>query len=574
MSDGPIWFGRRSRALFGWLHQPPAGAGAAVVLCPPVGIEAEAGRRALRRLAATLEPLGIASLRFDYTATGDSAGHLGELVSASIWIDDVAAAIDQVRGLGAGPVGVVGLRLGALLSGLALVDNSVADALVLWDPYERGRDFLRHQRLLAAVIESHGAVENNDEVHLPAMSLSRRLADSVAKLELTAPPKPLARRLLLVGRSAEPSGEGTMRGLAHEGTDSLVAADEDQFLDVEPGAAILPVETLSRIARWLKGVFGNAQPHATPRRHEGAWSLATVAEDGDEKIREHPIRIEPSGMFGVVTEPADTATVSRSVVLLNAGLISHVGPGRLWVDLARQWARDGIRTLRLDLAGIGDSPPLPGQPRDVVYSRDAAHLVLAAVRYLALEDPRDVVIAGLCSGAYHAAECAIRLGTREVWLLSPGAPDHGVAAGDEGPSADGIRAIRPMGRWARAARANDALVALVSNRLPASAWWLLDRLRLYPLPTRPFELLAKRGVRTLVVCNAAQASEFESRARWSLRRLRRATSFQLQVVESMDHSLFGREGRLAATSILAKRAHEMLLEVPGDAPSESQEILR
>lgn len=93
------------------------------------------------------------------------------------------------------------------------------------------------------------------------------------------------------------------------------------------------------------------------------------------------------------------------VIFINAGLIHHVGPNRLHVQLARALAAAGVASLRLDLSGIGDSsvradnlPIFSLVRREPVEAMDA----LAALGY------GRFALAGLCSGAYSAfhAACA------------------------------------------------------------------------------------------------------------------------------------------------------------------------
>ncbi len=45
-----------------------------------------------------------------------------------------------------------------------------------------------------------------------------------------------------------------------------------------------------------------------------------------------------------------------AAVILNAGVLHRVGPHRLHVALGRRLAARGLPALRIDLAGIGDSP--------------------------------------------------------------------------------------------------------------------------------------------------------------------------------------------------------------------------
>ena len=84
-------------------------------------------------------------------------------------------------------------------------------------------------------------------------------------------------------------------------------------------------------------------------------------------------------LAGRLTEPP-APEPRTACVLVNAGLVPKLGPFRLYVELARRHAQDGVVTLRFDLGGIGDSQPgLPGLPlreRGVLGGRallDAVH---------------------------------------------------------------------------------------------------------------------------------------------------------------------------------------------------------
>lgn len=104
---------------------------------------------------------------------------------------------------------------------------------------------------------------------------------------------------------------------------------------------------------------------------------------------------------GVLHRPPGAGDLA--VIIVNAGLIHHVGPGRLHVALARALGGEGIASLRLDLSGVGDSGPR------------ADHL---SIFDLVRREPREAmdalaargfgrfVVAGLCSGAYSAFHVA------------------------------------------------------------------------------------------------------------------------------------------------------------------------
>jgi pimeloyl-ACP methyl ester carboxylesterase len=86
-------------------------------------------------------------------------------------------------------------------------------------------------------------------------------------------------------------------------------------------------------------------------------------------------------------------------VFLNAGLLHRVGPARLHVRLIRELAQMGFSSLRVDLAGTGDSSPRPGltYPQSVAADFGEISGVLES-RLGRLP----LVLAGLCSGAHDA----------------------------------------------------------------------------------------------------------------------------------------------------------------------------
>ena len=63
-----------------------------------------------------------------------------------------------------------------------------------------------------------------------------------------------------------------------------------------------------------------------------------------------------SSMVGILHSPDGYANLELPAVLfLNAGLIHRIGPNRIYVKLARQFAQMGFFVFRFDSSGIGDS---------------------------------------------------------------------------------------------------------------------------------------------------------------------------------------------------------------------------
>jgi pimeloyl-ACP methyl ester carboxylesterase len=66
---------------------------------------------------------------------------------------------------------------------------------------------------------------------------------------------------------------------------------------------------------------------------------------------------ERESLVGVLTDPANDHQEARAVgvILLNPGVLHRVGPGRIYVKIARELAAIGFTVLRFDFSGIGDS---------------------------------------------------------------------------------------------------------------------------------------------------------------------------------------------------------------------------
>ncbi|HTQ02600.1 MAG TPA: hypothetical protein VMI54_02045 [Polyangiaceae bacterium] len=114
-------------------------------------------------------------------------------------------------------------------------------------------------------------------------------------------------------------------------------------------------------------------------------------------MNETALRFGPDArLAGIVTAPA-SGRVNRGFILVSAGLMPKSGPHRLYVELARRLADEGIATLRFDLGGIGDSV---ADASGLSLGERTGVEVRAAIEHLASRFALDgVTLAGLCSGA-------------------------------------------------------------------------------------------------------------------------------------------------------------------------------
>jgi hypothetical protein len=110
-------------------------------------------------------------------------------------------------------------------------------------------------------------------------------------------------------------------------------------------------------------------------------------------------------------------------MLLNAGAVHHVGPNRLYVELARRLAAAGFTCLRFDAESIGDSVRrLPGRENHP-YPGNALTDLRAAIEHMRWEHgASSFVVIGLCSGAHNAFHAGLELagcGIERIVLINP-----------------------------------------------------------------------------------------------------------------------------------------------------------
>ena len=172
----------------------------------------------------------------------------------------------------------------------------------------------------------------------------------------------------------------------------------------------VPLPVLHDITDWLSRHHPVVPVHEIPPRIKRSAGNPSAEFDA---VRETPIRFGPDeGLFGILTEPAETGRFSRdggstAILMLNVGTNHRVGPNRLYVRMARHWARAGYHTLRFDLAGMGDSRAAAGYTTARLYSKDSVADVQAAIDALAAHGCERFVLLGLCSGAYAAFQTTL-----------------------------------------------------------------------------------------------------------------------------------------------------------------------
>jgi len=111
-------------------------------------------------------------------------------------------------------------------------------------------------------------------------------------------------------------------------------------------------------------------------------------------------------LLGVLTRPTGQPVGSVGCLMFNFGVMHRVGPRRIQVKLARRLAQQGVACLRFDLSGLGDS-----RTPSAIGNFDEQAIVdlrVAIDQMQARFGVEQVAVVGLCSGARHGLQVALR----------------------------------------------------------------------------------------------------------------------------------------------------------------------
>jgi pimeloyl-ACP methyl ester carboxylesterase len=423
------WFQSGAHSLMAHIDLPETPCESlGVLIVPPFGWEDTCSYRPLRFLGKALAASGMPALRFDLAGTGDSSGDALASGLLEAWIQSVNDAAAELRAAtGVEDVAVVGIRLGAMLAVSAANRGADLQDLVLWGPTATGRTMLRELRAFSSMERiEYANGERAPEQPIPGLEIggflvSAETQNTLETFGLTDLRQMRRRRVLLLTRDelaldAKLTGALRLSGCTVEvQTGSGYAA-----MMGLPHEAVPPAATAGLIVEFLaKGIqqkrerevgAGGVEIGLTERSK--APHGRAVIKSGDAQVSEtvYTVRQSANSLFGILSEPGPNVQPAEFCVLfLNAGAVRHTGPNRMWVEAARRWATQGVRSLRLDLAGIGESDGEPTLGTERLYQDhmvDQIEIVMDSLR--ARLGVRQFVVIGLCSGAFWAFHAAIR----------------------------------------------------------------------------------------------------------------------------------------------------------------------
>lgn len=588
----PAYFGPAHRRAFGWYHPAWGGEGTvrdcAVVLCAPVAHETTGWHRALRHWAERLAASGVATLRFDYPGTGDSAGDDASPALVRAWVDSVGDAIDAVRNWsGVQHVALAGARIGATFALAAASERGDVEALILWAAFPTGRAHLREGRAFTRLMAPAAGAGPEGMEQIGGFVMSAATVAALDALDPLADGRSLTMPVLVLPREEGSNDAAFIARLRAAGADverAVVGGYAGVMVDAHQ--SVVPRELIDATADWLGARFGvrtggdrrligrledeDTLPLAPTRRFAGA------RDDQAGPIVEQPMHFGDRGgsrLFGVLSRPARGDRRQTGVVLVNSGAVSRVGPNGLYVALAREWASLGYTVLRMDVGGLGDSEVPSGALENHTYPDHAVSDVAAGVAALRAQGLKRVVVAGLCSGAHASFHAGLELdGVNGLLIINPivfywkpSDPLDVSAWVNYNELRHYKGSVLRADSWMRLlqGKVNVFYVARVGvTRLREIARAELASLgrRLRGQrdesddAARDLERMAAKGTDLLLLFSAGDPGLDFLTLNYSreLRKLRRLPGFRLQVIDDADHTFTALEARRRAGTVLTE----------------------
>ncbi|HXE14571.1 MAG TPA: hypothetical protein VN633_20765 [Bryobacteraceae bacterium] len=439
MNNFHRWFHSGPYTLASHIHIPEKMHGnTAALIVPPFGWEDICSYRSLRAMSETLLANGIPSMRFDLPAAGDSSGSPRDTNLVNAWIQSIGDAAAELRAItGLPKIAVIGIRLGAMLAAAAAARGEGLNDLILWGPAASGRSLLRELRAFQQM-ESSAGESAPDSTPAPAglevagFLLSPETERDVEALELSRCSFGGSSRILILTRDSFPVDRKLVLAFENSGCAVEVSTGEGYAaMMLEPHDAVPPLATFTTILDFLKrdsrgdGKTEISEPDREPLFQEaGIHSSAATIETATGGVIETMLPIESlcGTGFGIIAEPAKGSTPADTCLLfLNPGAVRHIGPNRMWVEIARKWAARGVPSLRMDFHGIGEADGQPASEVGGLYQSTAIEQIGAAIDVMRSRTRiMQFAVIGLCSGAFWGFHSLVNFAEiRSGILLNP-----------------------------------------------------------------------------------------------------------------------------------------------------------
>ncbi len=377
----------------------------AALLVSPWGFEDMSVRKFYREISEALAAQGISNLRFDLPGTGDSR-EADHDITLDAWLTSVAQAAREIGRLsGASKIVLIGHGLGATLSMLAEPRIANLSGIALLAPVTSGRIYARETalwwKIIAADLGLGPDYTETGALTIAGMTMPETIASTLRKIREADLKLSRALPVLAVCRQGRESDGALADALQSAGaTVTRLPYDGFDQLVVNPLISRTPPRIVAELTRWVRSVApaesAAGQPAPIPQ--------SSLVGDG---YSEKGLAFGESGrLIGTFCAP-EGETRGAPVLLVSTSYDRASAWANSGATMARDLARRGIPSLRFDAAGIGDSPSAPNDPAQMLYSKSLDRDVEAALATLKTLTGRAAILAGRCSGGYHAFHASI-----------------------------------------------------------------------------------------------------------------------------------------------------------------------
>ncbi len=521
-----------------------------VIICPAHGYEEICTHRNWRLFADELAAAGLPTVRFDYPGTGDSLGSDQDSDRLTAWLASISAAVNWMKhNAGVTEIALIGFRLGGMLATLAAENLPEVGSLVLVAPAVSGKTYLREMKLQSRLYPvSDYSGEGLSSV---GFVVTEATVKALQPVNLVNAQLPHARKILILADAIK-ADSPFAKALVEQGCS----------VTCQPFAALQSIVTDPILSLAANAPFAAALPFLLDDVKKGNAANLPVEPQilRGSMFYEQAKRFgNENALFGVLCQPVGPLKRDKTILFVNGGANHHVGWARNTVVIARRLAEAGYTSLRMDIAGLGESEMPEGKDKMLLYADESQEDVSTAVNYLESLGFGSLVVIGSCSGAqvaFHAAARETRIKSLVLlnllrFNISPS--EAGAIGGAQGfqSTANYLKSIRDPQSWKRLAYGGWSKVSGIAREYGRRAaillkshfgamihqWMGVTRFT-HPIYEK-FIAIAQRGTKVLIVYSESDngLDEFAIHAGVNGGLLKRIPEIEFDLINNADHNL-------------------------------------
>lgn len=421
--------------LLAWCHLPEHPTDHAMLICPPVGHEFVNSYRGLRHLADGFAEKGVTTFRVEYQGVGDSSGLDTDPDRLQKWLDSIEQTVSFIKEkCEIKKVSLLGLRIGATLA--SMISNKIEiENLMCWVPVVEGKRYIREMLALQKTGENADLDVDSTTLEGGGFLITRETMNELLSISLTKI-TPTAKHVFLFNTDDLPIPNQLIEEWSNQNfqfTNLTLSGYADMMATPHnskvPSYAIEEITNIFLSTKFIanpidKNIFLDLKNYQQTRFD--CYTYATSAKEsmdagGGFPVTEILCQIPNTPLFGILSLPLLRDTESKpTILLLNSGSVHRVGPSRNYIYITRELLSLGFKVFRLDFLGLGDSIHPSLSKENDPYMPEALDNIKQTICFLKENhQTNDVILMGVCSGAYSSFQFALQLNEEMVHEILP-----------------------------------------------------------------------------------------------------------------------------------------------------------